>query len=564
MFGQLPRQVGDFYVLQLLGEGGMGEVYLAKSSTGRRVALKMVRQDCEGDPEFLRRFRREVFITQRLRHPHIVETLDAGTLEGRLFMACAFIEGGTLEMLLRRLGQLPVTATMAMVIDLLSALEAIQAAGLIHRDVKPNNLLLEEGGSLRLTDLGLARPTSMGRSIYTKHGQFLGTLEYAAPEQLHAVEDLDIRCDLYAAGCVLFRCLAGRPPFTGEKEIDFVRGHLFEAPPDLRVLRAGIPDAVVDFTLRLLAKKREDRPLDPTEAIAEAKRAHAVAAAARIGAQTIGEIFAADPTLVAHAPVAPAPTSVLGAPSLGFTLVNTMPRELAVADDDRTYITYLRSPPVVVRPKSRTIVPSAMLVVTKDDLVWRFRLQAGDALAFGRKRSPGTTPQAVLAVMPLAEAAAKTGRISTRHFELSLNGDDAFITDLRSTGGTTLNKVRLEPGQPTPLSPRNEVDVAGVLNLVVRVLGFPGPESMRIEGIGAVDLSRPALVVERPDNGEDRLYGLIPGRFPLDERVDIVTAGGGLWLRGREDATLAEPLTAGFAFALDGTNYLVAGDAPEG
>jgi protein kinase-like protein len=252
-------RVGEFRIVSRLGEGGMGIVYLADDEhLGRRVALKVIAPQLAHDPEFQRRFEAEARNAAAIDNPHVVPIYSSGTAEGKLFIAMRFVDGTDLRSALAQSGPLEPAVAIAIVTEISAALDGAHAAGLVHRDVKPANILLAgpagRGGAY-LTDFGLTKGLQGGSTQLTGTGQWIGTLDYVAPEQM-TTGRIDARTDVYALGCVLYEMLSGSTPFTGS-EVQKMWGHVNEAAPPLRPEEAPHPlDAVI---ARATAKDPADR-----------------------------------------------------------------------------------------------------------------------------------------------------------------------------------------------------------------------------------------------------------------------------------------------------------------
>ena len=238
--------VAGFRVESLIGEGAMGSVYLAEDTRrGGQVALKVLIRDLAEDARFRRRFLRESKLAASLDHPHVVPILDAGEEGGVLYLAMEHVEGVDLRELLRREGRLDPERAIALVAQVAEALDAAHDAGLVHRDVKPANVLIRDGPDgehAYVCDFGLARHLSSASSLTTDRG-LVGTIDYIPPEQIEG-GDIDGRADVYSLGCVLFECLAGARPFDRETELSVVFAHLNEPPPRLSDLRARAPRGI--------------------------------------------------------------------------------------------------------------------------------------------------------------------------------------------------------------------------------------------------------------------------------------------------------------------------------
>jgi serine/threonine protein kinase len=244
----------------VLGRGGMGVVYRATDMRlNRATALKVIAPALSADGDFRRRFQRESQLAASVRHPHVVPIFQAGESDGLLFVTMELIEGVDLRTLIGTRTRLDPRTACEIVTQVAGALDAAHASGLVHRDVKPANILLRDGAPLHgyLTDFGLTKRTSSQSGI-TKSGLFVGTVDYAAPEQIKG-RAVDARADVYALGCVLFEMLAGEPPFRRDNEYATIYAHTSVPPPDLDGFVPGLPQALKDVVTRALEKEPEDR-----------------------------------------------------------------------------------------------------------------------------------------------------------------------------------------------------------------------------------------------------------------------------------------------------------------
>jgi len=266
--------LAGFRVESLIGEGATGNVYRAIDARGERVALKVFAPELAGDERFRLRFLRESELAARLEHPNIVRTLGSGEEGGVLYLAMTLVDGPDLRGLLRREGRLEPLRSIALLGQAADALDAAHAAGLVHRDVKPANLLVEkrpDGERLSVCDFGLSRHVSSAASLTGERG-FVGTIDYISPEQIEA-GSVDGRADVYSLACVLFECLTGRRPFERESELAVVFAHLNEPPPRPTELRPELPAAFDDLFRSALAKLPADRYGTCRELIAAARAA---------------------------------------------------------------------------------------------------------------------------------------------------------------------------------------------------------------------------------------------------------------------------------------------------
>jgi hypothetical protein len=256
--------LAGYRIVELVGRGGMGVVYRAEEPVlGRSVALKVLSPRLAADQDFRRRFLREMQVAASIEHPNILPVYRAGEEGGLLYLAMRYVQAPDLRQVLQRHGPLDAGRAVWIVDQVARALDAAHHRGLVHRDVKPGNVLLAapatpgEPEHVYLADFGLTRPTAVDSSI-TRAGMFIGTPSYAAPEQL-GNQPLDGRTDVYALGCVLYECLAGRPPFTAERDQAVLFAHVGADPPKVSQARPELPPAMDGVVERALAKAREDR-----------------------------------------------------------------------------------------------------------------------------------------------------------------------------------------------------------------------------------------------------------------------------------------------------------------
>ncbi len=268
--------VPGFAVAQRIGAGGMGQVYEAtRESDGRAVALKLLRADIVADPEFRERFQREATVMQQVSHPNVVGYVDAGETDGWLYLATELMRDGDLDRYLKRRGQLFEKDALTLLLKVTAGVGAIHAAGLVHRDLKPQNIFLDhragDGGDLKVGDLGMARHES-GEDRMTMTGTACGTPAYMAPEQLRGESDIDPRADLYALGVMLYTLLAGREPFIGDTAFTVSHAALKEQAPDLRRF-CQVSDATVAIVRQAMRKDRKDRYASAADLHADCQRA---------------------------------------------------------------------------------------------------------------------------------------------------------------------------------------------------------------------------------------------------------------------------------------------------
>jgi eukaryotic-like serine/threonine-protein kinase len=241
-----------------IGKGGNARIFLARDPSGLRVALKILH------PELLvsvaaDRFLREIRLASQLDHPHIAKLLDSGERDWLIYYVMSYIEGATLREYLDTSSRLSIVETLRIAGDLLDALSHAHGLGIIHRDVKPANVVVSAEGAI-LLDFGIARAVAAsGTDQLTRSGIAVGTSTYMSPEQITAATSIDHRCDLYSVGCLLYECLAGQPPFYHRNEAVVLQLHLTQAAPDVRTIRSDTPAELALAIARALAKNPADR-----------------------------------------------------------------------------------------------------------------------------------------------------------------------------------------------------------------------------------------------------------------------------------------------------------------
>jgi YVTN family beta-propeller protein len=268
----VDRVLSAYQVEELIGRGGMGEVYLARDPRlDRPVALKVLGADLAGDERFRERLLRESRLAAALDHPNVVPIYEAGEAEGRLFIAMRYVDGADLRTLLRRHGALAPERALALAGQVAGALDAAHARGLVHRDVKPSNVLVNDPGGrdhCYLADFGLTQSAS---DRGPADGSLMGTLDYVAPEQIRG-DEIDGRADQYALACLLFECLTGSLPFRRDSEVATIFAHLEETPPGASDRGRDLPPELDGVLARGMAKDPADR-YESCDALVAAARA---------------------------------------------------------------------------------------------------------------------------------------------------------------------------------------------------------------------------------------------------------------------------------------------------
>ena len=299
---------GEYRLVEKLGAGGMGTVYKAwHTELERMVALKVLSKDLMHDESAVARFRREMKAVGRFDHPNIVRAHDAREIDGTYFLVMEYVDGMDLSELVARTGPLPVADACELVRRAACGLQCAGECGLVHRDVKPSNLILGADGQLKILDLGLARIHAVqpAAEAMTAVGQVMGTPDFMAPEQVNDSHAVDIRADVYSLGCTLYMLLAGHPPFVGSQygtAFEKMVAHTRDSIPPIRSIRPEVPKRLAAVTEQALAKPVDERPATPArlaeslEPFTEGADPVALLARAR---QSVGDGASADTAAVA-------------------------------------------------------------------------------------------------------------------------------------------------------------------------------------------------------------------------------------------------------------------------
>jgi beta-lactam-binding protein with PASTA domain/predicted Ser/Thr protein kinase len=301
---------GRYRIVRKLGTGGMADVYLAEDQElGRRVAIKILNDRHAADDSFVERFRREAKNAAGLSHPNIVSVYDRGTAEGTYYIAMEYLDGRSLKELIVGRGPAPVKTAVEYARQVLAAVGFAHRHGIVHRDIKPHNVLVGPEGRLKVTDFGIARS---GASQMTEVGSIIGTAQYLSPEQARGAP-VDQTSDVYSVGVVLYELLTGQVPFTGETPLEIAMKHLSEVPKPPSELRPEVPHDLDLVVLRALAKDPSDRYQTAEDMDADLER---VLSGMPVGAETAE---AATAVLSGSGLIAAAPTSVITRPTRAVT-----------------------------------------------------------------------------------------------------------------------------------------------------------------------------------------------------------------------------------------------------
>jgi eukaryotic-like serine/threonine-protein kinase len=303
---------GRYQVVRKLGAGGMANVYLAEDQElGRRVAIKILNDRHAGDEQFVERFRREAKNAAALSHPNIVSIYDRGEAEGTYYIAMEYLEGRSLKELIVSRGPAPVTVSVEYARQILQALRFAHRHGIVHRDIKPHNVLVDAEGRVKVTDFGIARA---GTSQMTEAGSIVGTAQYLSPEQARGTA-VDQRSDVYSLGIVLYELLTGTVPFGGDTPVEIAMKHLSAVPEPPSTRRPEIPRDLDLIVMRALAKDPADRYQNAEEMDADLERFARGAAVSPATEESATQIMR-----VPHDPVAATAATMIAPPRRGSQL----------------------------------------------------------------------------------------------------------------------------------------------------------------------------------------------------------------------------------------------------
>ena len=251
------QRIGGYEIMGKLGEGGLGVVYKARQlSMGRIVALKVLHERWVTDDEFRKRFLVEARLVGRLSHPNLIQVFDVGRYKSTLYFSMEFVDGEPVDATLDRDGRMDIQSTVAIAIQVVSALEYLHQRRIVHRDVKPGNIMVTKGGIAKLGDFGFVK--SSLESVLSTEGEVLGTPDYISPEAARGEKNLDFRSDLYSLGTTLYHMLTGNPPFGGSVS-DVMDQHIKSEPKPISSLVKDLPPKMMEIVEKMMRKKPADR-----------------------------------------------------------------------------------------------------------------------------------------------------------------------------------------------------------------------------------------------------------------------------------------------------------------
>ena len=272
----------------LLGQGGMGRVYKAyDKDLDRTVAIKVVRDGAIGESDALKRFKQELVLASKISHKNILRIHDMGDVGGLRFISMAFVEGQDLQHIIRDNPKMPLERILNFARQIAEALAAAHAEGVVHRDLKPQNLLVDKNDQIYVCDFGLAKSFEEGAIGMTRTGAFLGTPRYMSPEQVEG-KPADGRADLYAFGLILYEMVVGDVPFTGESTLKVMYQRIQEKPKSPKILRPDLPNWLVKIIMRCLERDPNDRYQNAYEILADLQGGQSGSGVSRVGMSRIG------------------------------------------------------------------------------------------------------------------------------------------------------------------------------------------------------------------------------------------------------------------------------------
>ncbi len=535
---------GGYRIEAVVGRGGMGVVYRATDlSLSRPVALKLIAPEFAADPAFRQRFLKEPRLLASLDHPGVVPIYEAGERDGQLYLAMRWVEGSDLRQMLQRSGRLSPEVTVALLTQVAEALDATHRRGLVHRDVKPANILVDDDGHAYLGDFGISGEAGAG-------GRMAGTLDYLAPEQIRG-EDVDGRTDCFALGCVLHECLSGGPPFRRESESEALWAHLREPPLPLR----GYP-ALEPVMQRALAKEHDDRYPSCGEMIRDAAAALGVAGPAGTGRRLSragllilgGSVLLAAASAAAlvsslgdDAPLRPSPAldvatnsvAAVGARGAAVELAVPLPgRPTDVAlSGDTAWVSTVDSTSVTgVNARTRSITRTVPLTGRADAVA------AGDGsvwVADGRRGVVSRIAQGYQHVTqrfrfpPSPHAVRPVGRLRGSRASLAVGADMVWLAN----GTRQLMRIDPRGGRLTQIAAPARIDAVAAGGGQVWAVGSRAATVFRVDPDTGRLGARAAL-----DEGEGPA-----GQFP----IAIAATGSGVWVLDGSGGTVTrlEPRT---------------------
>lgn len=508
------RILGDRYEIRtLIGHGGMAEVHLGfDTRLNRVVAIKMLRMDLARDAMFLKRFQREAQSAASLNHPNIVAVYDTGeqrmlSADGQAlivpYIVMEYVEGHTVRDLLSDGTPVPIDEAVEITCGILSGLEYAHARGLVHRDIKPGNVMLTNDGKIKVMDFGIARAVADSQVTMTQSNAVVGTAQYLAPEQARG-EEVDARSDLYSTGCVLFELLTGQPPFKGDSAVAVAFQHVSQEPPAPKSLAPDIPDALNQVTLKAMAKDsgaRYQTAAQMRQDLLAALEGLPVSAAAFDETQATMTLAAVPAGLAAGAPATVATATTVAPPFPGPSA-----EDIEETEDEKAIRRRQRTTKIIVLLvlAALVLVGVAFYLLTRENQVEQITVP--DNLVGMSQAEAEAALEEVGLVPEIGD------EVASEDVEIGLVAQTDPSGGTRVDTGSTVT-IHLSSGSPT-------VDVPNLTGMTAQ------DAQSTLEGLGLVYAEGDPIASDEVDEGRVVSYNPSSGTIPVGSTVTVRLSSG--------------------------------------
>lgn len=508
------RILGDRYEIRtLIGHGGMAEVHLGfDTRLNRVVAIKMLRMDLARDAMFLKRFQREAQSAASLNHPNIVAVYDTGeqqmlSADGQAlivpYIVMEYVEGHTVRDLLSDGTPVPIDEAVEITCGILFGLEYAHARGLVHRDIKPGNVMLTNDGKIKVMDFGIARAVADSQVTMTQSNAVVGTAQYLAPEQARG-EEVDARSDLYSTGCVLFELLTGQPPFKGDSAVAVAFQHVSQEPPAPKSLAPDIPDALNQVTLKAMAKDsgaRYQTAAQMRQDLLAALEGLPVSAAAFDETQATMTLAAVPAGLAAGAPATVATATTVAPPFPGPSA-----EDIEETEDEKAIRRRQRTTKIIVSLvlAALVLVGVAFYLLTRENQVEQITVP--DNLVGMSQAEAEAALEEVGLVPEIGD------EVASEDVEIGLVAQTDPSGGTRVDTGSTVT-IHLSSGSPT-------VDVPNLTGMTAQ------NAQSTLEGLGLVYAEGDPIASDEVDEGRVVSYNPSSGTIPVGSTVTVRLSSG--------------------------------------
>ena len=484
-----PEQIGRYVILRTLGRGAMGIVYLARDpQIERELALKTIRFDTAeksfGAEEAKLRFLKEARISGRLQHPHIVTVFDVGEDQGTLFLAMELVQGGSFSQRLADPVGFPIRERIRVVAEVAEALAHAHERGVLHRDVKPANILLSPTLSAKVTDFGIGKLLT-GDTELTSTGQMVGSPAYMSPEQIKG-EKLDARTDIFSLGIVLYQAVTLRKPFPADTLTTLVYQILHEEPADPNLVSSDLPEGLREIIQKCLAKDRANRYADAGELAADLREVLGFSPVGSTAGFSESKVKRGRPPSGTHPPVAPLAPPPGAAPGAFSTNAPTAAMRVSLpvgkpAEDAGTSAPTVASMPAVTAPEADSESPTITTGRRMGEAVAKVVASGGAASDASAAPSPGGKKKGVSPLVLggglLAAAAIVLGALSlSKKSDTGLDGAAPAATAAPASNGAPAGAASSVPAPPSPAAKSGSLAVPATAGPAVAVVETPAPE----------------------------------------------------------------------------------------